>query len=99
MLQTKTYEPCNTKAMRETRGLIFQNQYPRWYEVRLKENQAEVIARYFGLNRRPETLNAIASDMGLTRQRVDNIKRQALKHIDDYHQYYQIEPSPLKEVI
>ena len=92
MLQLQTNEPCNTKAARETRGLIFQSQYPRWYEVKLKENQAEVIVRYYGLNRRPETLIAIANDMGLTRQRVDNIKKQALKHIADYHRYYQIEP-------
>jgi len=88
----KTVESCNTNRMRDMRGVLFQKQFPRWYEVKLKENQAEVLTRYFGLNRRPETLNAIANDMGLTRQRVDTIKKQALKHISDYHEYYQIEP-------
>jgi len=47
----------------------------------LNERQARVITAYFGIGQEHATMAEIAADMGLKRERVRQIRNQALRHI------------------
>jgi RNA polymerase primary sigma factor len=47
----------------------------------LPERESEVIRRRYGLGGEPETLEAIGRRLGVTRERVRQIERQALEHL------------------
>lgn len=47
----------------------------------MNERERRVIAAYFGINQEHATMAEIAADMGLKRERVRQIRNQALRHI------------------
>lgn len=47
----------------------------------LKERDAEVICRFYGIGRQPLEISEIATDMGLTRERVRQIKERGLQQL------------------
>ena len=51
------------------------------YGLKLKDKEIEVISSYFGLGREKITINQIAKNMNLSKQRVCVIKQKALNKL------------------
>jgi RNA polymerase primary sigma factor len=47
----------------------------------LSEREAQVMNRYFGLDREHETMAEIAEDLGLKRERVRQIRNRAIRRL------------------
>ena len=65
-------DPAETAVQLDERALL------RHALGDLRPREREVVARHFGLVGRPETLEAISSDLGITRERVRQLEQHAL---------------------